>query len=81
MRDFSEIDESAQLIKQSIVSDPPLNVGDGKVIKKGFSFDLDEALDISRNAQTHIANMENKERTRSGIKSLKIGYNRVLATI
>lgn len=77
VRDFSEIDESAQLIKQSIVSDPPLNVGDGKVIKKGFSFDLDEALDISRNAQTHIANMENKERTRSGIKSLKIGYNRV----
>ena len=52
-------------------------MGDGNVIRKGFSPDLDEVRGASRNAQDYIARLEQKERERTGIKSLKVGYNRV----
>ena len=69
--------EVIELVRQSISDDPPLSVGDGNVIRKGFSPDLDEVRGVSRNAQDYIARLEQKERERTGIKSLKVGYNRV----
>ena len=69
--------EVIELVRQSISDDPPLSVGDGNVIRKGFSPDLDEVRGASRNAQDYIARLEQKERERTGIKSLKVGYNRV----
>ena len=69
--------EVIELVRQSISDDPPLSVGDGNVIRKGFSRDLDEVRGASRNAQDYIARLEQKERERTGIKSLKVGYNRV----
>ena len=69
--------EVIELVRQSISADPPLSVGDGNVIRKGFSPDLDEVRGASRNAQDYIARLEQKERERTGIKSLKVGYNRV----
>ena len=69
--------EVIELVRQSISDDPPLSVGDGNVIRKGFSPDLDEVRGASRNAQDYIARLEQKERVRTGIKSLKVGYNRV----
>ena len=69
--------EVIELVRQSISDDPPLSVGDGNVICKGFSPDLDEVRGASRNAQDYIARLEQKERERTGIKSLKVGYNRV----
>ena len=69
--------EVVELVRQSIADDPPLSVGDGSVIRAGFSPDLDEVRGASRNAQDYIARLEQKERERTGIKSLKVGYNRV----
>ena len=69
--------EVVELVRQAIADDPPLSVGDGNVIRAGFSPDLDEVRGASRNAQNYIARLEQKERERTGIKSLKVGYNRV----
>ena len=69
--------EIVELVGCAITDDPPVIVGDGNVIRKGFSPDLDEVRDASRNAQDYIARLEQRERERTGIKSLKVGYNRV----
>ena len=69
--------EVVELMGQAIADDPPLSVGDGNVIRAGFSPDLDEVRGASRNAQDYIARLEQKERERTGIRSLKVGYNRV----
>ena len=69
--------EVVELVRQAIADDPPLSVGDGNVIRAGFSPDLDEVRGASRNAQDYIARLEQEERERTGIKSLKVGYNRV----
>jgi DNA mismatch repair protein MutS len=65
------------LISQAIVDDPPSVVGEGNVIKGGFSTELDELRSASSNARKYLADLERTERDRTGIKSLKVGYNRV----
>jgi DNA mismatch repair protein MutS len=65
------------LISQAIVDDPPPVVGEGNVIKGGFSTELDELRSASSNARKYLADLERTERDRTGIKSLKVGYNRV----
>jgi len=65
------------LISQAIVDDPPSVVGEGNVIKGGFSSELDELRSASSNARKYLADLERTERDRTGIKSLKVGYNRV----
>ena len=65
------------LISSSINNDASTLIGNGKTIQKGFSKELDNLIQISQNSQTSIANLENKEKEKSGIKSLKIGFNRV----
>ena len=74
LRDNAEV---VQLIRHAINDDPPLTVGEGKVIKQDFSPDLDSLRETSRGAQDYIAGLEQTERQRTGIKSLKVGYNRV----
>ncbi|MCY4527932.1 MAG: DNA mismatch repair protein MutS [Chloroflexi bacterium] len=69
--------ETVNLIKRSLTDDPPLSVGDGGVIRQGFSDDLDTLRNSSREAQDYIASLEKTERERTGIKSLKVGYNKV----
>ena len=69
--------EAAQLIRAAINDDAPLSVGDGKVIRDGFSPELDSFRSASRDAQEYIAKLEQRERKRTGIKSLKVGYNKV----
>ena len=75
--DIREHQEEVQLIGRAINDDPPPSVGEGKVIKEGFSPDLDDLRSSSRKAQEYIAGLELKERQRTGIKSLKVGYNKV----
>ena len=65
------------LIGNAINEDPPLSVGDGRVIREGFSTDLDALRDSSRTAQEYMAHLERKERESTGIRSLKVGFNRV----
>ena len=76
--EVQDASETVDLIKHGhITDDPPLSVGDGGVIRQGFSDDLDRLRDSSREAQDYIASLEKTERERTGIKSLKVGYNKV----
>ena len=70
-------EEVVSLIDQAIADDPPVSIGAGQVIRDGFSSELDELRSAAQNAQRYIAGLEQSERNRTGIKSLKVGYNRV----
>ncbi|MGG1876061.1 DNA mismatch repair protein MutS [Paenibacillus cisolokensis] len=66
-----------ELIEEAIVDDPPVSVRDGGIIKPGFHERLDELREASTNGKRWIAELEARERAETGIKSLKIGYNKV----
>ena len=70
-------DEVVQLIRRAINDDPPQSLADGGVIREGFSSELDSLRSSSRDAKDYIAGLERKERESTGIKSLKVGYNKV----
>lgn len=74
---ISTLEDVANLIENSIVDEPPVNIKDGGVIKDGFNKNLDELRDIIHGGKSIIENIAEKERERTGIKTLKIGYNRV----
>ncbi len=67
----------AEMIEKEISPDTPIKISEGGVIREGFSPELDELRNISKNAKGYIAALENSERDKTGIKNLKIGYNRV----
>ena len=69
--------EVAGLIAGSIADEPSSSPGDGNVIRKGFSEELDTLRTASSDATRFLANLERKEQERSGIRSLKVGYNKV----
>ncbi|WP_143415823.1 DNA mismatch repair protein MutS [Geobacillus sp. E263] len=69
--------ELVDLLERSIQENPPLSVKEGNIIKDGYNETLDRYRDASRNGKAWIAQLESKERELTGIKSLKIGYNRV----
>ncbi|GMB08375.1 DNA mismatch repair protein MutS [Thermolongibacillus altinsuensis] len=66
-----------ELLEKAIEENPPLSVKEGGIIKDGYNETLDRFRDASRNGKSWIAQLESKERELTGIKSLKIGYNRV----
>ena len=70
-------DDVVQLIKKAIIDEPALSVGQGLVIRREFSHDLDALRSSARSAQDYIASLEKRERKRTGIKSLKVGYSKV----
>ena len=77
---YSELkpcDDIVALISHAIVDDPPATVAEGDVIKKGFASELDELRSTSSDAKKYLADLEKTERGRTGIKSLKMGYNKV----
>ncbi|TES50129.1 DNA mismatch repair protein MutS [Halalkalibacterium halodurans] len=65
------------LLEHSLVDDPPVSIKEGGMIRDGFHKELDTYRDASRNGKSWIAELEQKEREATGIKSLKIGYNKV----
>ncbi len=65
------------LITEAIVDEPPAQLSSGGVIRPGFSAELDGILLASKDARDWIAGLEKTERQRTGIKSLKVGYNKV----
>ena len=69
--------EVAGLIAEALVDEPSSSPGGGEVIRQGFSEELDKLRMTSRNAKQYLANLERQERERTGIKSLKIGFNNV----
>ncbi len=71
-------DDIETLIENSIVEDnTPLTLKDGGIIKDGYNSELDELKKIRSGGKNFIAELENYERERTGIKTLKVGYNRV----
>ncbi|MGH2486927.1 MAG: DNA mismatch repair protein MutS, partial [Ktedonobacterales bacterium] len=69
--------ELAALIERAIVDEPPLTLTDGGVIRPGYSAELDEIVTKSRGARQWVADLERTERERTGISTLKVGYNKV----
>jgi DNA mismatch repair protein MutS len=65
------------LIANAIADDPPASVSAGGVIRRGFSTELDTIVSAAQDAKAWIANLQAQERSRTGIKSLKVGYNKV----
>jgi DNA mismatch repair protein MutS len=70
-------EEVVVLVADAIADDPQGDVGGGKVVREGFSKELDELRSASQDARSYIAGLERRERERSGISNLKVGYNRV----
>jgi DNA mismatch repair protein MutS len=65
------------LIESALVDEPPLSVSEGGVIQPGYSAELDQVKEASQNGQKWIAEMEQRERKRTGITTLKVGYTKV----
>lgn len=74
---ISTLDAISNLIENAIVDEPPASIKDGNVIKDGFNSDLDDLRSIITGGKGIIEGIEAKEREATGIKNLKIGYNRV----
>jgi DNA mismatch repair protein MutS len=72
--DFGEVDD---LIGKAIVDDPPFALKEGGLIKVGYDPELDEIKKAAREGKDWIAHLENEERRRTGIKSLKVGFTKV----
>lgn len=70
-------EEETALLQSAIADDPPATLQNIGVIRSGYSAELDDVLERSRHAREWIANLEAVERERTGIKSLKVGYNKV----
>ncbi len=77
---FARLDpcpEVAALIRQAIAEDAPATLNGTGIIRPGYSAELDGIIAASRDARQWVANLERVERERTGIKSLKVGYNKV----
>lgn len=71
------LDNLTKLLEESIEDDPASQLGTGNVIKRGFSKELDEYVELLEHSEERIKEMEKIERQRTGISNLKIGYNKV----
>ena len=67
----------AHLLAQALVDDPPPHLEEGEVIRPGFSQELDEVRTLARDARQILAQLEQREREETGIRTLKLGFNRV----
>ena len=74
LNDFSN---TVNLLKNAIVDEPPNNMKDGGYIKNGYNTELDNLRSMGTNSKSMIAEIENRECENTGIRTLKIGYNRV----
>jgi len=73
-KDFSAI---VDLIERGIIEEPPATVKEGGLLKEGFNAELDELRKIKHEGRKWLAEFEEHEKARTGIKSLKVGYNKV----
>ncbi len=65
------------LLETSLTDNPPLTIKEGGIIKDGYNASLDEIKEVSSNSKNWILKFEESERIRTGIKNLKVGYNKV----
>lgn len=76
-QNIDTLEDIRTVIDAAIVDEPPFSVREGGMIKDGFHPELDSLRDIVVNGKDYIASIQQKEQERTGIKKLKIGYNRV----
>ncbi len=74
LNDFADL---TSLLERSIVDEPPVSLREGRIIKPGYNAQLDELNDMAAHGKEWVAKLQQQERERTGIKSLKIAYNRV----
>src|SRR5712671_2111325 len=74
---LDDVPEAHQRILAAIADEPPMNLADGGAIRAGYHAELDELRDLSRNGKQFIAQIEARERERTGIQSLKVRFNNV----
>lgn len=76
-RQTSEFPDLVELLEKALVENPPVVIREGGVIAPGYDEELDELRNISTNAGQYLLDLETRERERTGISTLKVGYNRV----
>lgn len=74
---IADLTGAKRLIEAAIVENPPITIRDGGIIKDGFNPEIDELRNISNRGKDFIAELERKERQKTGINSLKVGYNKI----
>lgn len=76
-KDIDPLDDIAELIDRAIVDEPPITVREGGLIKSGYNSEVDALRSDMNNGSDFIAEIENRERERTGIKNLRVRYNKV----
>ena len=74
---LDDLKDIYELIEKSIVDEPPISVKEGGIIKKGFNEEIDECRSASTEGKNWIIELEAKEKERTGIRNLKVGYTKV----
>ena len=75
--DMDPLEDLCGLIERSVIDDPPLTIREGGIIKEGFNEDVDRLRGAQTNGKQWLADLETKEREATGIKNLRIRYNKV----
>ena len=75
--DIDDLQELYNLLEDSIYENPPVTIKEGYLIKEGYNTELDELKKIRKGGKDFIATFEKEEKERTGIKTLKVGYNKV----
>lgn len=71
------LSDVSHMLQQAIVDEPPISITEGNLIRQGYNEEVDTLRDAQTNGKQWIANLEAQEREKTGIKSLKVGFNRV----
>lgn len=74
---LNEFSELAAVVDAVLVEEPPISITEGNIIKSGYNQQLDKYRDALENGQTWLAELQKKEREITGLKTLKVGYNKV----
>lgn len=77
INDIDLCEQVVDILEEGIHDDPPFSVKEGNLIKDGYNNTLDQYREASKNGKDWIASLQQRERRETGIKSLKVGYNRV----
>ena len=76
-KNIETLDELYNLLEKSIYENPPVTIKEGYIIKDGYNQELDQLKELRKGGKDFIAKFENEEKERTGIKNLKVGYNKV----
>ena len=74
---LDSLDDAVELIQDAMAEDPPASLGEGGIIRQGYSAELDELRALRSSGREYIASLEARERRRTGIQSLKVKFNQV----